>query len=497
MGRITAVISCALGALSLAGAASGASTFGVTDDAAKYALDGGAAFFPMMRDLGLSENAMTVTWDPTSPLTIPEKAFLDRVVPQATARGVRLIFVVQPRQAASIGRSFTTAAQFTAFLQQLATTYPQVRDFVVGNEPNQPRFWQPQFDENGNPASPSAYVGLLAGGYDALKGVNPAIRVIGFGLSHRGNDKPDAASNISMSPVRFLAAAGAAYRASGRTRPIMDDFGFHPYPANSTDSIDKGAQWPNASVANLDRIKQAIWDSFHGTGQPTVEDGLAVRVTEVGWQAAVPQGSLAAYTGSENVETAAEDVQADIYGRVVRRLACDPQVSDVLFFHLIDERALEGFQSGLMRADGSARPAYAAVKQALAETGGRCTGNPVQWRHTTSVVGASLSWKSYKRSSWATATAQEDVQVLSGVVRVSGKGQVSRKAVARALADGGVPQVQAIEQSTIKAYWNRIVKVPKTGLLKGTYVPAVQLSSAVAPERTLLFVGPRFRVGRY
>jgi hypothetical protein len=369
-----------------------------------------------------------------------------------------------------------------------------VKDYVIGNEPNQPRFWQPQFEEAGNPAAPSAYEALLASGYDALKAVNPSIRVIGFALSHRGNDDPTAASNVSMSPVRFIAAAGAAYRASGRTRPIMDDFGFHPYPQNSTDSIDKGAQWPNASVANLDRVKQALWDAFHGTAQPTIEEGLGFRVTEIGWQAAVPQGYLAAYTGTENVETAPEDAQAEIYGQLVRLLECDSQVSDVLFFHLIDESSLEGFQSGLMRADGSARPAYAAVKQALAETGGKCAGTPIQWSHTTTVVGASLSWKSYKHSTWATATVGEDVKVVSAVVRVPGKGRVSRNAIARALADGGVPQVQAVQQGAIKAYWKEIVKVPKTGLLKGTYVAAVQLSSAVAPERTVLFLGPRFRV---
>ena len=494
MRRIAAVISCAIGALSLSGVALGASTFGVTDDHAKFATDGGASFYPLLRDLGMSENAMTVTWDPASPTAIPEKLFLDRVVPQATARGMHLIFSVQPKQAASITRSFTTAAQFTAFLQQLATSYPQVKDYVVGNEPNQPRFWQPQFEEAGNPAAPSAYEALLASGYDALKAVNPSIRVIGFALSHRGNDDPTAASNVSMSPVRFIAAAGAAYRASGRTRPIMDDFGFHPYPQASTDSIDKGAQWPNASVANLDRVKQALWDAFHGTAQPTIEEGLGFRVTEIGWQAAVPQGYLAAYTGTENVETAPEDAQAEIYGQLVRLLECDSQVSDVLFFHLIDESSLEGFQSGLMRADGSARPAYAAVKQALAETGGKCAGTPIQWSHTTTVVGASLSWKSYKHSTWATATVGEDVKVVSAVVRVPGKGRVSRNAIARALADGGVPQVQAVQQGAIKAYWKEIVKVPKTGLLKGTYVAAVQLSSAVAPERTVLFLGPRFRV---
>ena len=34
---------------------------------------------------------------------------------------------------------------FGAWLAQLAQQYPQVRQFVVGNEPNQPAFWRPQF----------------------------------------------------------------------------------------------------------------------------------------------------------------------------------------------------------------------------------------------------------------------------------------------------------------------------------------------------------------
>ena len=34
---------------------------------------------------------------------------------------------------------------FGAWLAELARQYPDVREFVVGNEPNQPAFWRPQF----------------------------------------------------------------------------------------------------------------------------------------------------------------------------------------------------------------------------------------------------------------------------------------------------------------------------------------------------------------
>ena len=87
------------------------------------------------------------------------------------------------------------------------------------NEPNQPAFMRPQFKPAGANASAARAGAFLAAGYDALKAVDPAIKVIGLGLSPRGNDTPSAPSNVSTSPVRFLAALGAWYaRAAARSR---------------------------------------------------------------------------------------------------------------------------------------------------------------------------------------------------------------------------------------------------------------------------------------
>src|SRR5207248_1604093 len=89
-----------------------------------------------------------------------------------------------------------------------------------------------------------------------------------------------------------------------------------PYPASSTDPISKGLPWPNAGVANLDRIKQAVWDAFHGTGQPTFESGLGLVISEIGWQVGVAGPSASAYFGHEYVPVTDEATYAAAYVRV-------------------------------------------------------------------------------------------------------------------------------------------------------------------------------------
>ncbi len=52
----------------------------------------------------------------------------------------------------------------------------------------------------------------------------------------------------------------------------MDQLSIHPYPnpSNPTDGPDAGYDQPDRfGIANLDRVKQAVYDAFNGTGQPT------------------------------------------------------------------------------------------------------------------------------------------------------------------------------------------------------------------------------------
>ena len=106
---------------------------------------------------------------------------------------------------------------FGAWLAELARRYPHVKQFVVGNEPNQPAFWRPQFGR-GQAASAAHFGPFLAAGYDALKAVDPTIRSSASGSRRAGTTARRRRNNVSTSPVRFLAALGAWYRRAAARR---------------------------------------------------------------------------------------------------------------------------------------------------------------------------------------------------------------------------------------------------------------------------------------
>ena len=471
---------------------------GVADDGGKYAEDGGASFFGTLRELGMGENRVTVLWDPARPTTIVERGFLDRSLPQAAAHGVRIVFAVYPARPTGVTGTPDGPARFAAFVALLARTYPQVKQFVIGNEPNQPRFWQPQFAPDGTRVAAASFLETIGRSYDALKAVDPAIRVIGLGLSERGNDNPAAPSNASTSPVRFLRDLGAAYRASGRTAPVMDALDFHPYPETPQDPLLKAYAWPSVGVGNLDRLKQAVWDAFDGTAQPTVDTGLRLRIGETGWQVGIVAGSAAAYTGVENVAVTDEPTQAAIYGQLLRTVACDPAIEAMHLFGLHDERDLDRFQAALLRADGSRRASFDAVRALLAETGGRCTGTPTAWRHTTAVVGAAAAWgdlgpSTGRRTAWSFGvTAAEEATYRGGVHRLPGDRRRRRAALRDLQRTGGRAVLEA--RGTVRAGWTPRVVFPSRRLGPGTYVYRVELRATMNPSRSSTFVSRPFVV---
>ena len=368
--RILAVATALVAALLTGASIAVAADVGANDDSAKFADDGGAALYGRMSALGLRQTVIGVRFIPTEAMVIQDKELLDRVIASATGAGVRVVLAVYPYPPRELEAGLGSPSLFASYVGVLASIYPQVKQFVIGNEPNQPAFWRPQFDASGNNVSARSFGPYLAAAYDTLKAVDPGITVLGVGLSPRGNDRPTARNNISTSPVRFLRALGAWYRASGRTLPLMDAFSFHPYPNEATDPLERGYSWPNAGFANLDRMKQALWDAFDGTAQPTTLEGLKLHLDEVGWQ--VDTAGRTGYRGLENVPVTDEVTQAAIYGQMIREAACDPDVGSLSFFGFRDDGLRTGFQAGLERADGSARPALAAVRLAAAESSAMC-----------------------------------------------------------------------------------------------------------------------------
>ena len=384
--RILAAATALAVALLCGASVAASANVGANDDSAKHADDGGAALYIEMARLGLTQTVIGVRFVPSEAVVIQEKPLLDRAIAAAQAAGLRVVLAVYPYPPREIEAGLSSPSMFAAYAGVLASIYPDVKHFVIGNEANQPAFWRPQFDRFGRNASASAFGPYLAAAYDVLKGVDPAISVIGVGLSPRGNDRPDARNNISTSPVRFLRSLGEWYRRSGRTLPLMDAFSFHPYPNEATDPLERGYAWPNAGFANLDRMKQALWDAFHGTAQPTTVEGLKLHLDEVGWQ--VGTAGRSGYRGVENVRVTDEITQAAIYGQLVSQAACDPDVASLSFFGYRDDGLRTGFQAGLARADGSARPSAAAVSAAIAASA--CDGEPTLWAPGSDVLGTKV-----------------------------------------------------------------------------------------------------------
>ncbi|MBI4173084.1 MAG: hypothetical protein HY511_09995 [Actinobacteria bacterium] len=492
MKRLISVVVAGCATLAFAAGAS-AIDFGANDDTGKFK-EGGeqSTFFQQMKDANLKINVMSAKFNPAAPTTITDKTFLDRAIPAARAKGLKVVLAIFPTKAKAAAEG-ATAAQFAEYVAQVARAYPQVKEFVIGNEPNQPRFWQPQFNADGTQASAAAFGEWLAAAYDALKAIDGGIVVSGIGLSPRGNDRPGAASNVSTSPVRFLKALGDWYRGSGRTKPLMDKISFHPYPNKNSDALLKGYQWPGIGVPNVDRLKQALWDAFNGTGQPHAESGLEGDADEAGWQ--VSTEGKPGYTGAENVPVTNEENQAKIYDELVRYIVCDAFVRTLNFFGYYDDQLRDaGFQAGLRWLDGSARAANQAVQDAITETGGACKGTPRSWKHATTVIGAKadfgkLGSKSKKQKAWNfKAYAEEDANYKAGVFAARTKAEQ----IGRELASVRAPVLSAT--GLVKAYFTPLVKLPKQSLAPGSYVYAIRLTAWANPARASVFVSKPFTV---
>jgi hypothetical protein len=362
-------------------------SWGVADDASKYADDGGTWFYGELQGAGLTQNRWTVAFDPNNPTAINELPFLERAAPKAQAAGVRILLSLY-----SLKGSSHDPAAFCSWAQKVAETVSQwgIHDFIVWNEPNTRLYWSPQKDASGKDVAGPQYEALLAQCYDALHAADPLANVIAMGLS------PRASTSDSNEPLVFLRDVGKAYRASGRTTPIMDQLSVHPYPNPSSPADGPEVGYPNPDrfgVPNLDRVKQAVYDSFNGTGQPTTLNGLTFVVDEIGWQ--TDTTGMSQYVNAENVKVISEQTQAQYLATLITKYyACDPTVVAVQLFLLADEKYRNGhdetgkyigggWQSGLLTAGGEGvsqpKKAYALDGPLFAEGRAACAGPMVSW----------------------------------------------------------------------------------------------------------------------
>jgi hypothetical protein len=192
---------------------------------------------------------------------------------------------------------------------------PDAKAVVVWNEANSRTYWR---------GTPAQYESLLARCYDELH--SRRVQVL---------DSTASAHN----PIRFLDAVAAAYRASGRTRPLVDAFGHNPYPLTQAESPDAVHRGDFIGEADYPRLVKTL-EAFGGT--PSIwylEDGFQTTVVSPARQAL--------------------DV-AD----AIRLAACQPLVHAFFNFELVDETRAAGWHSGLIWRGGKLKPAAKAFADA-------------------------------------------------------------------------------------------------------------------------------------
>ena len=224
----------ALVAPGLAAAGPGLVVGAVDDDVRANSLVEAEAKMTTMRVSGFRAVRITSFWRPgLSTPSDDELTTLRNVSDAAKRNRVRVYVTVMSPGSATTPLTEQAQADFASYAAAIVREAPSVQDVIVGNEPNLNRFWLPQFALDGSSASPTAYLSLLSRTYDAIKSVSSAVTVYGGAVSPRGTDRADG-SRPTHSPTTFIQGLGAAFRASGRSRPVMDAFSIHVYGDNSS-----------------------------------------------------------------------------------------------------------------------------------------------------------------------------------------------------------------------------------------------------------------------
>jgi hypothetical protein len=230
--------------------------------------------------------------------------------------------------AAQTPKTAQAQARFCGYARDTLDLVPHATAVVVWNEANSPTFW------NGTPAQ---YEGLLARCYDHLHSSHVAVL-----------DSTASAHD----PVRFLTAVASAYRASGRTRPLVDGFGHNPYPLTPVESPSTRHRGDFLGEADYPRLVTTLRAGF---GAPPaiwyLEDGF-----QTDWLTPAQQ--------AHDIETA------------ITMAACQPLVHAYFNFELVDEKRLLGWQSGLIWRGGRLKPAAAAYAAAARAASGGCRARP-------------------------------------------------------------------------------------------------------------------------
>jgi hypothetical protein len=239
--------------------------------------------------------------------------------------------------------SATTYANFAAALSKRYAP-DGLHYWEIWNEPNTTQFWQPAPDI-------TRYVSLLKAAYTSIHNQDSKAIVIS------GATAPAATSAANISPVDFLKDLY-----SHGAKPYFDAVGDHPYTYPVPPSYNNNNAWAQMSKGS---------NSLRSVMVANGDAGKKIWITEFG----APTGGPGPVADVNNYNLSAqpwhvtEALQAYSITEAIRLYKTYNWVGPILIYSYQDAGTTQDTNEnffGLVRADGSHKPAYDAFVQAVA-----------------------------------------------------------------------------------------------------------------------------------
>ncbi|HSW79454.1 MAG TPA: cellulase family glycosylhydrolase [Candidatus Saccharimonadales bacterium] len=337
------------------------------DQSKKYGLALGDTMFWMNKSqvdhemdtiskLGTIWIRVDLSWQDIQPdnATKYDWAGFDRIVTSANKHDIRVlpILAYTPKWARPQSCNYSQQCvpanfdQFASFANKAVDRYSKqgVHTWEIWNEPNLGGSWKPE-------PNPKEYAKLLKVTYESIKKVDPNAKVISGGMG------PLDQSPVSINQLNFL---GGMYAAGAKL--YFDALGYHPYsfpaPPNyviNWSSWSMMADLPN----NLRRIMAANGDS-----------SKQIWITEFGAPTNGPHGlaTTTNYNLNGHPDHVNEALQAKTMELAVKQYQRTPWLGAYFWYDYQDlgtsKKTNENF-FGLLRFDGSKKPAYYSYMKAI------------------------------------------------------------------------------------------------------------------------------------
>ncbi len=309
--------------------------------------------------MGVGWIRIDVSWADVQPKNSTQYDWsdLDRVISTAKYYNIKVLgtlaytpaWAALPSCADKAGQKCEPAsdARFAAFAAVSAKRYEAwgVHSWEIWNEPNVEGFWQPA-------PNAAAYTKLLKASYQAIKKADRGAQVISGGLAAL-DDSPKSIAQLTYASQLY--AAGA--------KPYFDALGYHPYSFPALPNYY--ATWNSWSMmANLPTNIRTIMAANHDSNKK-------IWITEFG-APTNGSGSIATttnYNFTVHPDHVNEALQAQMVAQSSEIYKKTPWLGAFYWYTYQDlgtsRSSTENF-FGLLRHDGSKKPAYYAMREAIA-----------------------------------------------------------------------------------------------------------------------------------